>query len=51
MEWKTPDDEGVVQFLCKEHDFNEARVREALRKATAGIKEETKKTTLEKWFG
>ena len=51
MEWRTPDEEGVVQFLCKEHDFNEARVREALRKATAGIKEETKKTTLEKWFG
>ena len=51
LSWKQPDVEGVVQFLCKEHDFNEERVRDALQKATQGIKEETKKTTLEKWFG
>jgi flap endonuclease-1 len=49
--WKNPDVEGVVQFLCKEHDFNEGRVRDALQRAAQGIKEETKKTTLEKWFG
>jgi flap endonuclease-1 len=51
LEWKDPDVEGVVRFLCKEHDFNEIRVRDSLQKATQGIKEETKKTTLEKWFG
>ncbi|MBX5327345.1 MAG: flap endonuclease-1 [Candidatus Bathyarchaeia archaeon] len=51
LEWREPDIEGVVDFLCREKDFTEDRVRKALEKMTAGMKETKAKTTLEKWFG
>jgi len=41
----------VVEFLCRERDFSEDRVRKALDKMTTGIKEAKSKTTLESWFG
>lgn len=50
MEWKQPNIEGVVDFLCRERDFSEDRVRRALDKMTAGLKEAKTKTTLESWF-
>jgi flap endonuclease-1 len=51
VEWKEPDVEGVVSFLCKEKDFSEERVRKALEKMQEGSKKQKGKTTLEKWFG
>ncbi len=51
LEWKAPNVEGVVDFLCRERDFSEERVRKALSKMTEGIKEAKSKTTLETWFG
>lgn len=51
LEWREPDVEGVVDFLCREKDFTEDRVRKALEKMAAGMKEAKAKTTLEKWFG
>ncbi len=51
IEWKAPDAEGVVNFICRERDFSEDRVRKALDKMQAGIAEQKGKTTLEKWFG
>ena len=51
LEWKEPDVEGVVDFLCRERDFSEDRVRKALKKMTEGIKEAKSKTTLGSWFG
>ncbi|HDQ05235.1 MAG TPA: flap endonuclease-1 [Candidatus Bathyarchaeota archaeon] len=51
LEWKAPNIDGVVEFLCRERDFSEDRVRKALDKMTAGIKEAKSKTTLESWFG
>jgi len=51
LDWKEPDVEGVVEFLCRERDFSEDRVRKALGKMTAGLKEAKSKTTLESWFG
>ncbi|MGD9130509.1 MAG: flap endonuclease-1 [Candidatus Bathyarchaeota archaeon] len=51
LEWKEPNVDGVVDFLCRERDFSEDRVRKALGKMTAGIKEAKSKTTLESWFG
>ena len=50
LEWKEPDIEGVVDFLCHERDFSEDRVHKALSKMTEGIKEAKSKTTLESWF-
>ena len=51
LEWKQPDINGVVDFLCNERDFSEDRVSRALKKMTEGIKEAKSKTTLESWFG
>jgi flap endonuclease-1 len=51
LEWKEPNVEGIVDFLVREKDFSEDRVRKALEKMRAGTKELKGKTTLEKWFG
>jgi len=51
IEWKEPDVEGVVDFICTQRDFSEDRVRKALEKMQKGITESKGKTTLEKWFG
>ena len=51
LDWREPDVDGVVEFLCRERDFSEDRVRKALGKMTEGIKEAKSKTTLETWFG
>ena len=51
LEWKAPNIDGVVDFLCREKDFSEERVRKTLKRMTEGIKEAKSKTTLETWFG
>ena len=51
LEWKAPNVEGVVDFLCRERDFSEVRVRSSLKRMAEGIKEAKSKTTLESWFG
>ena len=50
LEWYKPDVEGTVVFLCGERDFSEERVRKALEKMTSGLKQTSKRSTLEKWF-
>jgi flap endonuclease-1 len=51
LAWRDPDIEGVVDFLCRERDFSEERVRKALQKTTEGLKKTKGKVTLETWFG
>jgi len=51
LEWKPPNVDGVVDFLCRERDFSEDRVCRSLKKMAEGIKEAKSKTTLETWFG
>jgi flap endonuclease-1 len=51
IEWREPDVEGVIRFICGERDFSEDRVRKALAKMQSGITTLRGKTTLEKWFG
>lgn len=51
LDWKEPNIDGVVRFLCGERDFSENRVRKALNRMTEGIKEAKSKVTLETWFG
>ena len=48
LDFKEPDYESIIQFLCKEHDFSYDRVNTALNK----LKEARKKRseTLERWF-
>ncbi|UCE16162.1 MAG: flap endonuclease-1 [Candidatus Bathyarchaeota archaeon] len=49
--WKAPDAEAMVDFLCRERDFSEERVRKAITKMNKGLKEAKGKVTLEMWFG
>jgi len=51
LTWKEPDVEGIVDFLCRERDFSEERVRKALKKMTEGLRKAKGKVTLETWFG
>ncbi len=51
IEWKEADAEGVINFICRERDFSENRVRKALEKMWKGTEELKGKTTLERWFG
>ena len=51
LEWKSPNAKGVVDFLCRERDFSEDRVRSAVNKMAVSFKESKSKTTLESWFG
>jgi len=51
IEWKEPDVKYVIDFICRERDFSEDRVRKALEKMRKGITKLKGKTTLEKWFG
>jgi len=51
IEWKKPEVEEVVGFLCRERDFSEERVRNAIERMVAGMKERREKTTLESFFG
>lgn len=51
IEWVEPDVEGVVNFMVRERDFSEERVRKTLERMQKGITKFRGKTTLEKWFG
>jgi len=51
LNWKKPEDEEVVRFLCRERDFSEDRVRKALEKMHAGLSRPATKPTLERYFG
>jgi flap endonuclease-1 len=51
LTWKDPDINGVINFLCRERDFSEERVRKALNKMAEGLRKAKGKTTLEAWFG
>jgi flap endonuclease-1 len=50
LEWKKPDVEGVIRFLCGQRDFSETRVRNALEKMMAGLESGKGKKTLESFF-
>ena len=50
--WSEPDVEGVVDFLCGEHDFSEDRVRKALNRVLEGLRRAKKKALkLTDFFG
>ena len=50
LEWKDANVEGIVDFLVREKDFSEDRVRKAIERMQEGSKKAKSKTTLEKWF-
>jgi len=50
IEWREPKVKDVIDFICRERDFSENRVRKALEKMRKGTEELKGKATLEKWF-
>lgn len=50
LEWRHPEAEGIVEFLCEEHDFDQGRVTKAIGKIQRGYERGLERTTLERWF-
>ncbi len=51
LEWKEPNAEGIIDFMCRQKEFSEERIKKALDKMSEGTKKQKGKTSLEKWFG
>lgn len=51
IEWKEPDESGLIDFMCREKEFGEERIKKSLERMTAGSKKQKGKVSLEKWFG
>jgi flap endonuclease-1 len=50
LEWKQPNVEGIIDFMCREKEFSEDRVRKSVERMLEGSKKQKAKMTLEKWF-
>jgi flap endonuclease-1 len=50
IEWKNPDQQGIINFLCNEKEFSEERIQKALERIDIGSKKQKNKISLEKWF-
>lgn len=50
LEWRPPDSEGIVEFLCYERDFDRGRVLKAVEKIDRGFSRGRERTTLDQWF-
>jgi len=44
------DEDGIVKFLCGEHDFSEERVRKTVGEMVKALSEKTKQSSLGEWF-
>ncbi len=51
LNWKSPDIDGIVDFLSGQRGFSETRVRNALEKTLKKVEEEKKQPTLDSFFG
>jgi len=51
LNWKEPDSQGIIDFLCSQKDFSEDRVKHTLNRIQQSQDKQKGKTTLEKWFG
>jgi flap endonuclease-1 len=51
LEWRGPNVDGLVDFVCNQKEFSEERVRNSLERMEAGTKKQKGKVSLEKWFG
>jgi len=49
LKFGRPDGDGIIEFLCEEHDFSRDRVEKAIEKLKSGVK--ASQQTLERWFG
>jgi len=50
LRWDSPDIEGVIDFLCGEHDFSLDRIKNSLNGVVTALEEAEKESTLDEWF-
>jgi flap endonuclease-1 len=50
LEWKEPNYDGIIKFLCDEHDFSIERVQNALNKLKEALLKSKGKTSLDMWI-
>jgi flap endonuclease-1 len=50
LEWRQPDRDGAIGFLCDEHQFSRERVETALERLEKAYESLFKQSTLESWF-
>jgi flap endonuclease-1 len=51
LKWSQPDTNGLLAFLCGEHNFNHQRVLKTINKMKKGLKSSATKRTLDSFFG
>ena len=51
LEWKEPNEKGLIEFMSIEKEFGEERIKKSVERMTAGSKKQKGKVSLEKWFG
>jgi flap endonuclease-1 len=51
IEWREPNEAGLIDFMSREKEFGEERIKKSLDRMTAGNKKQKGKVSLEKWFG
>jgi flap endonuclease-1 len=51
IEWREPNEVGLIDFMSREKEFGEERIKKSLDRMTAGNKKQKGKVSLEKWFG
>jgi flap endonuclease-1 len=51
LDWKDPCEQGILDFMCREKEFGEERIKKALERMTVGSKKQKGKISLDKWFG
>lgn len=50
IEWRPPDENGLIEFLCDEHQFSRERVTNTLERLRRAYHILFKQSTLESWF-
>ncbi len=49
LKWKDVDEEGLLEFMCEEHDFSEERVKSAMEKMLE-FRKVREQRSLDSWF-
>jgi flap endonuclease-1 len=49
--WREPNEASLIDFMSRDKDFGEERIKKSLDRMTAGNKKQKGKVSLEKWFG
>lgn len=51
LEWRKPDLDGIIEFLCGERSFSIDRVTKTVNLISEALEKQEKRRTLESWFG